>query len=170
MLTDAGHDDIITHAVLLRTHADCSMTASIAIMHHNFVMMDRAGTTVTVSHDLYEELLAAADRLSASFKQIVRARNADTQQSLTKAADDHEAMATLMDAGAAMSEDKRTNVHLVLASLASLDKLAQSMDGYIVRLCVPVSTLTSTTLAGMSTVWRELPDGAVSALSGLVVV
>ena len=170
MLTGAGHDDVITHAVLLRTHADCTMAASITLMHHSFVMMGRAGTAVTVSRDLYEELVAAADRLSASFKQIVRARDADTQQSLTKAADDHEAMATLMDAGTAMSEDKRVNVHLVFTSIASLDKLAQSMDGDIVRLCVPVSTLTSTTLAGMSTVWRELPDGAVSALSGLVVV
>jgi hypothetical protein len=48
---------------------------------------------------------------------------------LSKAVDDHDAMATLVDAGAAMSEDKRANVHLMLASLVSLDKLAQSMAG-----------------------------------------
>ena len=165
MLADAGHDDVIPHAVLLRT-ADCTMTASIALMHHSFVMMGRAGTAVTVCHDLYEELLTAADRLSASLKQIARARDADTQQSLTKAASDHEAMATLMDAGAAMSEDMLSNVHLVLTSLGSLDKLAQSIDGDGVRLCVPVSMMTSLLLAGMSTVWRELPDCAVSAVSG----
>ena len=58
--------------------------------------------------------------MSASLKQIVQARNTDAQQSLTKAADDHEAMATLMDAGAAMSEDKRTNVLLVLSVAALL--------------------------------------------------
>ena len=169
MLTDAGHDDVITHAVLLQTHADCTMAASVALMHHSFAMMGRAGTTVTVSCDLYEELLAAADRLSASLKQIVRARDADTQQSLTKVADDHEAMATLMDAGAAMSEDMRTKVYLVLDSLASLDKLTQSMAGDGARLCMPVSTLTSSTLAGMSTVWRKLPDGAVTGVQFLVV-
>ena len=70
------------------------MAASIALMQHSFVMIGRAGTTVTVSHDLYEELLAATDRLSVSLKQIVRARNAATQQSLTKATDDHDAMAS----------------------------------------------------------------------------
>ena len=166
MLTGAGHDDVITHAVLLRTHADCTMAASTALVHHSFVMMGRAGTTVTVSHDLYEELLAAADRLSASHKQIVRARDADTQQSLTKAADDHEAMATLMDAGTAMSEDKRADVRLVLASLASLGKLTQNMDSHCARLCVPLSTLAPTAMADMSTVWHEQPDGAVSAVSG----
>jgi hypothetical protein len=135
-------------------------------MHHSFVMMGRTGTTVTVSHDLYEELLAVSDRLSASLKQIARARDADTQQSLTKAADDHEAMATLMDAGAAMSEDMYLTVHLVLASLASLNKLAQSMDGDGVSLCVPVSTLVLSALAGITTLWRELPDGAMSTVSG----
>jgi hypothetical protein len=76
MLADAGHDDIIIHAVTLRA-------ASIALMHHSFVMMGRASTTVKVSHDLYEVLLVAVDRLSASLKQIVRARDADTQQALT---------------------------------------------------------------------------------------
>ena len=168
MLADADHDDVIIHAVLLRTLADCTMTASIALMHHSFVMMGRAGTAVTVSHDLHVELLAAADRLSASLKQIVRARDADTQQSLAKAADDHEAMATLMDAGAAMSEDMYANVRLVLASLASLGKLTQSMDhdGDVARLCVLVSTLASSALTGMSTVWRELPDGALSTVAG----
>ncbi len=78
MLADAYHDDVITRAALLQTHADCTMAASMALMHHNFAMMGRAGTTVTVSHDLYEELLGAADRLSASLKQIVRACDADT--------------------------------------------------------------------------------------------
>ena len=166
MLADAGHDDVITHAAFLRTHAECTMAASIALMHHSFVMMGRAGTTVTVSQDLYEELLAATDRLSVSLKQIARACDAVTQQSLTKAADDYEAMATLMDAGAAMSEDTRTNVHLMLTSLASLDKLAHGMAGDVARLYVPVSTLASSALTGMSTVWRELPDGAVSTVSG----
>ena len=66
MLADAGHDGVITSVGLLRTHANCAMAASISLMHHNFVMMGRAGTAVTVSHDLYEGLLAAADRLSAS--------------------------------------------------------------------------------------------------------
>ena len=65
MLADAGHDDVITHVVLLRTHADCTMAASIALTHHSFVMMGRATTSVTVSHDLYAELLVVADRLSA---------------------------------------------------------------------------------------------------------
>ena len=40
--------------------------------------------------------------------------------------------------------------------------LAQSMAGDGARLCVPVSTMTLSALAGMSTVWYELPDGAVS--------
>ena len=166
MLADAGHDDVSTHAALLRTHADCTMAASIALMHHSFVMMGRASTTVKVSHDLYEELLAVADGLSALLKQIVRARDADTKQSLSKAADDQEAMATLMDAGAAMSEDMHTNVHLVLASLASLDKLALSMDGDGSRLYVPVSTMSSSALVCMSTVWCELPDITMSTVSG----
>ena len=95
--------------------------------------MGRAAGTVAVSQELHEELLAALDRMKASLAHVARARNADTQLLLKKSADDHEAMATLRDAGAAMSEDTsiRTNVHLVLASLTSLDMLAQSMDGVV---------------------------------------
>jgi hypothetical protein len=70
---------------------------------------------------------------------------------LSKAADDHEAMATLMDAGAAMSEDKRTNLHLMLASLVSLDKLTQSMAGDVAKLYVPVSALAPAALADPAT-------------------
>ena len=71
MFADAGHDDVITHTVLLQTRADSTIAASITLIHHSFVMMGRASTTVTVSRDLYEEQLAAADRLSAFVKQIV---------------------------------------------------------------------------------------------------
>ena len=48
--------------------------------------------------------------------------------------------------------------------------LAQSMAGDGARLCVPVSTMTLSALAGMSTVWYELPDGAVSSVSGRVLL
>ena len=40
------------------------------------------------------------------------------------------------------------------------------MDGDCSRLYAPVSTLSLPALARISTVWRELPDGAVSTLSG----
>ena len=117
--------------------------ASVSIKQHGDFMKGRAATTVIVSYDLHEELLTTFRRLSAVLKQTVRARDVDTQQSLTKAADDHEAMATLMDAGAAMSENTCANVYLVLTSLASLGKLAQSMADDGALICVPVSTLTS---------------------------
>ena len=38
--------------------------------------------------------------------------------------------------------------------------------GTVVTVCVPVSTLPLSTLASMSAVWCELPDGAVSTVSG----
>ena len=67
----AGHDDVITRAAALHAEADCTLAASIALTQVSSVMMGRDATSVIVSHDLYEELLAATDRLSASLKQIV---------------------------------------------------------------------------------------------------
>ena len=55
---------------------------------------------------------------------------------------------------------------VLLHSVGHMSMLAQSMDGESARLYVLVSTLTACALAGMSTVWRELPDGAVSTVSG----
>ncbi len=104
--------------------------------------------------------------IAAALASLARSRDADTQQSLTKAADGHEAIATLIDAGAAMSNGKSENIHVVLASLTALEQLVQSTDGAGARLCVPVSTLASSTLDRASTVWRELPDNTASTIAG----
>ena len=53
-----------------------------------------------------------------------------------------------------------------LLYVGHISALAQSMNGDCARLCVPVSAMAPSALAGMSTVWRELPDGAVSTVSG----
>ena len=55
---------------------------------------------------------------------------------------------------------------VLLRSVGHMSMLAQSMCEDVAKLCVPVSTLLLQALADMSTVWRELPDAAVSTMSG----
>lgn len=146
-----------------------------AASHHSFGvllshkcanMKERASLAAMHAHDANESVLAALGRVQLALRFTARARGAAFQQLSTKAAEDHEALATLLDAGAAMSENRHANLSLVLTTLSSLDKLAQSMDGDGAKLCVPVNTLLQATLFGMTILWRELPDGAASTVSG----
>jgi len=85
-----------------------------------------------------------------------------------KAADDSEALATLMDAGAAMSADRCMNLSAVLASLAYLDALVVNMDDVHARLHVPACALLSAAhvLAGVSKLWCELPSSVETKVFG----
>ena len=60
----------------------------------------------------------------------------------------------------------RVRASALLETVGRLSMLEQSVDGDGARLCEPVSAFLSSALASMSTVWRELPDGAVSTVSG----
>lgn len=168
---DSSCDAVSTSLVLLQQLANRISAAVVATTQLNDTMNARAALSSPRAWDALWFLLASIAHWRASVIFVARGRDIGTQQSLAKSADDYGAMATLLDAGAAMSEDAHDslNFRLVLASLDSLHELSRTTSSCMGadRLCVPLSAPPPPALlSDICTVCCELPDSAMSTMSG----
>ena len=95
-----------------------------------------------------------------------RARSRAYDKWLDDKAEEADAVSKQLVAVSAMCAALIIRAPVLLYSIGHMNMLAQRMHDDGARVFVPVSTLTSSALAGMSALWRDLPDGAVSTVSG----
>jgi hypothetical protein len=114
----------------------------------------------------YDALLSALAHARARVLREYRARSRACEKWLDEKAEEADTVSTQLAAVSAMCTAHSKHAAALLHSVGHMSMLAQSINGDGARLCVPVSMLTMSALTGMSTVWRELPDGAVSSESG----
>ena len=114
----------------------------------------------------YDALLSALAHARARVLREYLARSRAYDKWLDERVEEADTVSKQLAAVSAMCTAQIMRSSALLHSVCHLRMLAHSMVGDDGRLCVPVSMLASSALADMSTVWRELPDGAVSTVSG----
>ena len=129
-------------------------------------MNTRAITATTRCAADYDALLSALAHARALVLHEYRARSHAYDKWLDEKAEEADTVSKQLAVVAAMCAARSMHASALLHSVGPMAMLAQSTDGDCTRLCVPMSTLPPAALAEMSTVWRELPDAAVSTVSG----
>ena len=129
-------------------------------------MSTRAATATDRCSADYDALLSALAHARARVLREYRARSCAYDKWLDEKVEEVDTVSKQLAAVSAMCAAIILRAPALLHSVGHMSMLVQSMDGDAAALCVPVSTLASAALAGISTVWRELPDGGVSTVSG----
>lgn len=148
-------------------HAFASASAS--MLQSSAAMIVRGTTSVATFRNNVERFMASVAHLQRFLKFSATARTTAAQHVLEKAADDFEAIAAIMDAGAEMSNAVRMPAGLTIAGLLPLEKLAHTAHNIAVDMCMPTYAYVPSVLAmmrAMTTVWAELPSRSTSEATG----
>ena len=162
---DSPHDAFATFCVIYCAMLAFSSFADDIITSINTLNTRATAATARFAAD-YDALLSALAHARARLLREYRARSRAYDKWLDEKAEEADAVSKQLAAVSAMCAAHSLHASALLHSVGDMSMLAQSICGDGARLCVPVSTLMPSALASMSTVWRELPDGAVSTVSG----
>ena len=142
-----------------QTHLDA------IIISINSMNMRAAAATARCAAE-YNALLSALAQVRTRVLRDSRARSRAYDKCLDDKSEEADAVSKQLAAVSAMCASHSMHASALLHSVRHMSTLAQSLDCDGASLFVPVSTLAPLALATMSTVWRELPDGVVSTVSG----
>jgi DNA-binding beta-propeller fold protein YncE len=131
----------------------------------NTMNMRAVAATAQCAAD-YDALLSALAHARARVLRDYRVRSRAYDKWLDEKVEEADTVSKQLTAVSAMCTTHSMHASVLLHCVGHMSMLTQSMFGDGAILCVPLIILPSSALAGMSTVWHELPDGAVSTVSG----
>ncbi len=129
-------------------------------------MNTRAATAAVRCAADYDALMSALAHAHARVLHEYRARSRAYDKWLDDKTEEADTVLKQFAAVSAMCAAHSMHASALLHSVGHMSMLPLSMGGNGAQLCMLVSMQMPSSFASVSTVWHELPDGAVSTVSG----